>query len=105
MRNLEHVTGIPSGHRALAERIAEWEQLVDDAVAENPEASGYLPQLEAEYDRQASEHLPSSDDLAADFERYLRGSTTRRIEAPRRGRNAKLSRSAAVSPDPGTLTR
>ena len=54
------------------ERVTEWEQLVDDAVAENPEASGYLPQLEAEYDRQATEQLPSSDDLAAEFERYLR---------------------------------
>jgi predicted ATP-grasp superfamily ATP-dependent carboligase len=72
LRNLEHVTGIPTGHSALEERIVEWERLVDDAVAENPEASGYLPQLEAEYDRQASEQIPSSDDLAAEFERYLR---------------------------------
>jgi proteasome assembly chaperone (PAC2) family protein len=72
LRNLEHVTGIPTGHGLLQERVTEWEQLVDDAVAENPEASGYLPQLEAEYDRQASEQLPSSDDLAAEFERYLR---------------------------------
>jgi proteasome assembly chaperone (PAC2) family protein len=72
LRNLEHITGIPTGHSALDERVTEWEQLVDDAVAENPEASGYLPQLEAEYDRQASEQLPSSDDLAAEFERYLR---------------------------------
>jgi proteasome assembly chaperone (PAC2) family protein len=72
LRNLEHVTGIPTGHSALEERVVEWEQLVDDAVAENPEASGYLPQLEAEYDRQAAEQLPSSDDLAAEFERYLR---------------------------------
>ena len=51
LRNLEHVTGIPTGHGLLRERVTEWEQLVDDAVAENPEASGYLPQLEAEYDR------------------------------------------------------
>ena len=72
LRNLEHVTGIPTGHSALQERVTEWEQLVDDAVAENPDASGYLPQLEAEYDRQATEQLPSSDDLAAEFERYLR---------------------------------
>ena len=72
LRNLEHVTGIPTGHRALDEQVLEWERLVDDAVAENPEASGYLPQLEAEYDRQATEQLPSSDDLAAEFERYLR---------------------------------
>jgi hypothetical protein len=41
-------------------------------VAENPEASGYLPQLEADYDRRADAELPSSDDLAAEFERYLR---------------------------------
>ena len=72
LRNLEHVTGISTGHGTLHERVTEWEQLVDDAVAENPEASGYLPQLEAEYDRQATEQLPSSEDLAAEFERYLR---------------------------------
>ncbi len=72
LRNLEHVTGIPTGHGMLHEQVVEWEQLVDEAVAENPEASGYLPQLEAEYDRQATEQLPSSDDLAAEFERYLR---------------------------------
>ena len=72
LRNLEHVTGIPTGHGLLQERVAEWEQLIDEAVAENPEASEYLPQLEAEYDRQAAEQLPSSEDLAAEFERYLR---------------------------------
>ena len=72
LRNLEHVTGIPTGHGALQERVVEWEQLVDDAVSENPEASGYLPQLEAQYDRQAAEQIPSSEDLAAEFERYLR---------------------------------
>jgi proteasome assembly chaperone (PAC2) family protein len=72
LRNLEHVTGIATGHGLLQERVSEWEQLVDEAVAENPEASGYLPQLEAEYDRQAAEQLPSSEDLAAEFERYLR---------------------------------
>jgi predicted ATP-grasp superfamily ATP-dependent carboligase len=72
LRNLEHVTGIPTGHGLLHEQVSEWEQLVDDAVADNPEATGYLPQLEAEYDRYATEQLPTSDDLAADFERYLR---------------------------------
>jgi hypothetical protein len=72
LRNLEHVTGIPTGHALLGERVTDWEQLVDDAVADNPEASGYLPQLEADYDRHADEQVPSSDDLAAEFERYLR---------------------------------
>ena len=95
LRNLEHVTGIPTGHGLLQERVAEWEQLVDDAVAENPEASGYLPQLEAEYDRQATEQLPSSDDLAAEFERYLRElddpPALRRV-AHRRRRSVRSSR-------------
>ena len=46
--------------------------MVDAAVAESAEGSQYLPQLEARYDQQASAELPSSDDLAAEFERYLR---------------------------------
>jgi proteasome assembly chaperone (PAC2) family protein len=72
LRFLEHVTGIPTGHAALAERVTEWEQMVDDAVADSAEGAAYLPQLEAHYDLQASAQIPSSDDLAAEFERYLR---------------------------------
>jgi proteasome assembly chaperone (PAC2) family protein len=72
LRFLEHVTGIPTGHAAFAERVAEWEHMVDDAVAQSAEGSAYLPQLEAHYDLQASAEIPSSDDLAAEFERYLR---------------------------------
>ncbi|MFI5046902.1 MAG: PAC2 family protein [Acidimicrobiia bacterium] len=72
LRFLEHVTGIPTGHAALSERVAEWERMVDEAVAESAEGSTYLPQLEAHYDLQASAEIPSSDDLAAEFERYLR---------------------------------
>jgi hypothetical protein len=32
----------------------------------------YVPELEARYDRQTAAEIPSSDDLAAEFERYLR---------------------------------
>ena len=43
LRNLEHVTGIPTGHTALTEEAHQWERMVDDAIAENPEASAYIP--------------------------------------------------------------
>jgi proteasome assembly chaperone (PAC2) family protein len=69
---LEHVTGIPTGHAELADRVTEWEQMVDEAVADSAEGTAYLPQLESRYDLQAAAEIPSSDDLAAEFERYLR---------------------------------
>jgi predicted ATP-grasp superfamily ATP-dependent carboligase len=72
LRNLEHVTGIPTGHTGLAEEATTWERMVDDAISESPEATAYVPELEARYDRQAAAEIPSSDDLAAEFERYLR---------------------------------
>jgi len=72
LTSLERVTGIPTGHDVLTDAVTEWEQMVDDAVSESAEGAGYLPQLEARYDAAATSELPSSDDLAADFERYLR---------------------------------
>jgi proteasome assembly chaperone (PAC2) family protein len=72
LSSLEHVTGIPTGHAALAERVTEWEQMVDEAVADSAEGAAYLPQLEARYDLQAAAEIPTSEDLGAEFERYLR---------------------------------
>ncbi len=72
LRNLEHVTGIPTGHAAMADDAATWERMVDEAIADSPEAAAYVPELEARYDRQTAEQIPSSDDLAAEVERYLR---------------------------------
>jgi proteasome assembly chaperone (PAC2) family protein len=72
LRNLEHVTGIPTGHSAMADEAAAWERMVDEAIGESPEAAAYVPELEARYDRQTAAEIPSSEDLAAEFERYLR---------------------------------
>ncbi|HEX5586480.1 MAG TPA: PAC2 family protein, partial [Acidimicrobiia bacterium] len=72
LQYLERVTGIPTGHAELGDEVTEWERMVDEAVAESSEGATYLPQLEAHYDLQASAEIPSSDDLAAEFERYLR---------------------------------
>ena len=72
LRNLEHVTGIPTAHAAMTDEAETWERMVDEAISDSPEAAAYVPELEARYDRQAAAEIPSSDDLAAEFERYLR---------------------------------
>jgi proteasome assembly chaperone (PAC2) family protein len=72
LRNLERVTGVPTGHQDLAPRITEWEAMVDEALSESPEGLAMLPRLEAAFDRETEQQLPSADDLAAELERYLR---------------------------------
>ena len=66
LRNLEHVTGIPTGHTALTEQAEQWERLVGDAIAENPEAGAYIPQLEARYDQQVAAQMPTGEDLGGE---------------------------------------
>jgi proteasome assembly chaperone (PAC2) family protein len=72
LQYLEHVTGIPTDHAALTDQVAEWEHMVDEAVAENPDAGAYVTQLEAQHEMRTAEQIPTSDDLAAELERYLR---------------------------------
>jgi hypothetical protein len=71
LRQLEHVTGVPTGHSLLSSAVAEWERRVDEALAADPEARAYVKQLEARYDRQTPYQVPSSDDLADELERFL----------------------------------
>jgi proteasome assembly chaperone (PAC2) family protein len=71
LRNLEHVTGFPTAHAALGDAVAEWERRLDEAVAEDEDARAYIPRLEAHFDRQAEDQIPSPDDLAEEFERFL----------------------------------
>jgi proteasome assembly chaperone (PAC2) family protein len=72
LRHLEHVTGVPTSHAELGDAVGDWEVRLDRAVADDDEARAYLPQLEAHYDREAEDQIPSPDDLAEDFERFLR---------------------------------
>ena len=72
LHHLEHVLGIPTAHGSLDEEIERWRSLHDEAVAEDRQARSYLSMLESEYDRRTEASLPSADDLAADFERFLR---------------------------------
>ncbi len=72
LRHLEHVLGVPTGHGALTEDALRWRSLHDEAVAEDPQASRYVEMLEREYDRRMEAAIPTGDDLAAEFEKFLR---------------------------------
>lgn len=72
LQHLEHVLDVPTGHGRLADDVARWRMLHDEAVQDDRQAALYLTMLEAEYDRRAEASLPTADDLAADFERFLR---------------------------------
>lgn len=71
LRQLEHVLGVPTRHAELDEEIEKWRSLHDDAVAEDDRARAYVRMLEVEFDRRAEAALPSGDDLAAEFQRFL----------------------------------
>ena len=49
-----------------------WRSLHDEAVAEDDQAAAYVAMLEHEYDRRMEAALPTGDDLAAEFEKFLR---------------------------------
>jgi proteasome assembly chaperone (PAC2) family protein len=72
LRHLEHVLGVPTGHARLDDEVQRWRSLHDEAVAEDRQASAYLQMLESDHDRRTEASLPTGDDLAADFERFLR---------------------------------
>jgi hypothetical protein len=71
LRHLEHVLGVPTRHADLADDIERWRTLHDDAVAEDDKARHYVRMLETEFDRRAEAELPSGDDLAAEFQKFL----------------------------------
>jgi PAC2 family len=72
LQHLEHVLGVPTGHAELAEDAMRWRSLHDEAVAEDEHAAAYVTMLENEYDRRMEAALPTGDDLAAEFEKFLR---------------------------------
>ena len=71
LRHLEHVLGIPTGHAMLNERINQWRGLHDEAVADSEEALNTVTALERRFDAAAEMMIPSADDLAEQFQRFL----------------------------------
>jgi hypothetical protein len=72
LHHLERVIGVPTGHQRLADDAERWRVLHDEAVADDPRAANYVAQLEQDHDQRTEASIPTADDLAADFERFLR---------------------------------
>jgi proteasome assembly chaperone (PAC2) family protein len=70
-RRFGQVTGIETAHEELDKPAADWQSQVDAAVASDEEIGEYVAQLEAALDEN-EEMLPSGDDLAAEYEAFLR---------------------------------
>jgi hypothetical protein len=71
VRHLAHVIDVPLAVD-LAESIELWDGQHGAVVAEDERMQAYVGVLEAEYDRRAEASLASGDDLAAQFEQFLR---------------------------------
>ncbi|MEO5974126.1 MAG: PAC2 family protein [Ilumatobacteraceae bacterium] len=72
LRHLEHVLGVPTSHGSMYEEIQRWEELHNASVDGDEQVAKYLEMLESEYDLRTETTLPSADDLAAQFEKFLR---------------------------------
>jgi len=72
LRKLEQVVGLDSGADDLDAAVLEWEERVSGAVGADSDVLEYVKRLEDEADELASQNLPTGDDLAAEFQRFLR---------------------------------
>ena len=52
--------------------MQRWRDLHDAAVRSDPAAYAYVQALERDFDIAAEASIPTADDLAADFEAFLR---------------------------------
>jgi len=72
LERLERVTGLRTGWAELDSAADEWEERVSDAMHEDDEILDYVESLERKADALTAREMPSPDDLAAEFERFLR---------------------------------
>jgi proteasome assembly chaperone (PAC2) family protein len=72
LERFERVTGLPTGWAELDSDAQDWEVRIDDAMADDAEILRYVRRLEERYDTQVSSSIPNADDIAAEFERFLR---------------------------------
>jgi proteasome assembly chaperone (PAC2) family protein len=72
LERFERITGLPTGWADLSDEARAWEQRVNEATMGNDDIQGYVRRLEERYDRRTEAQLPDGDELAAEFERFLR---------------------------------
>jgi len=71
LERFERITGIPTQWSGLSQEAADWEARVDEAMRDDSSIESYVRRLEAQYDARTESSIPSPDDIAAEFERYL----------------------------------
>ena len=71
LRRFEQVTGVTTEYEELDGPAADCQKQVDAAVASDDEITAYVTRLETAIDEDEN-LLPSGDDLAAEFEAFLR---------------------------------
>ena len=69
LERLSDLAGTPPGSSELERAASEYQLRVASAIADDPDVAGYVEQLEQAADR---DDPPTGEELAADFERYLR---------------------------------
>src|SRR5436189_970711 len=74
LRRLEGLTGIAVEASELEDATSRFDEQVDSAVAANPEIEELVRNLEAsqEEELELGENVPSADDIAKEFQRFLR---------------------------------
>src|SRR5215207_11522408 len=74
LRRLEGLTGIAIEASELEEEMDRFETQVDRAVASNPEIEELVRRLESEQadEYEVSQNMPSADDIAQEFQQFLR---------------------------------
>ena len=71
VQHLAHVLGLPLTID-VQESADRWAALHDEAVSDDEQLRAYVRMLEIEYDRRAEATLRRADDIAAQFEDFLR---------------------------------
>ncbi len=71
LQHLGHVLGVPTGAGELAEEIERWRGLHDEAMRSDPDLALRVHALERQYDQMTEAAIPSADDLADQFQKFL----------------------------------
>ncbi len=72
LRHLEHVLGVPTNHGTIDADVRRWAVLHEEAVEDDAQTLAYVRMLEQQFDRRSEAAIPTGEDLAAEFEKFLR---------------------------------
>ncbi len=71
LERFERITGLPTNWVKFDRISPQWESEVNKALSHDEAIIEYLRSLEQRFDKQATKRLPTSEDLGAEFERFL----------------------------------